>query len=60
MFAGKDTAYPSEEPFRFGSWPYPQTLDQAENTYTNTLAYYENEKLRIKKVYNNGVRPWSV
>ncbi len=44
MSAGKAGDFPSEVPFhsKVGSWPYPQTLDQAGSgtaSGSNTLVY---------------------
>jgi hypothetical protein len=57
MFADKARAYPSEVPFcsssLVGSLPYPPRLDQAGKglSGSNTLSYYENSKMKDKKVF---------
>jgi hypothetical protein len=42
MFSGTAQAYPSEQPFRVGSWTYSQTLDLAEKRKTNIRANYKH------------------
>ncbi len=53
MFADKARAYPSEPTFRYstnraGSWPYPQTLDQAGKAYQDQTL---SNLLRIRVNY---------
>ncbi len=54
MFVGKARAYASETPFRVGSWPYPQALDQAVKAFQEHTLYLITKirKLRTKTFYN--------